>query len=94
MRRNEVTGLVLDPLDWPGKQNRAEDRANVAGIHWHLVAEAATDVRRDDPDHVLRKLRNDRHRGPDDVRCLGGHVDGQLGRRRVVVRDRSAALDG
>ena len=91
--RDEVAGLVLDPLHRPLQQDRGQDRADVAGIHRHLVAEPAADVRGDDPDHVLGQLGDQRYRGPDDVRRLGGHVHGELGRGPVEVRDRPAALD-
>ena len=46
-----------------------------------------------DPDHVLGQLGDQRDRGPDDVRRLRRHVDGQLRRGPVEVRDRPAALD-
>ena len=42
---------------------------------------------------MLGQLGHERDRRPDDVRGLRGHVDGQLGRRPVEVRDGSAALD-
>jgi hypothetical protein len=90
---DQVPGLVLDPLDRALQQDRGQDRADVAGVDRHLVAEPAADVRRDDPDHVLGQFRDHGHRGPDDVRRLRGHVDRQLGRRPVEVGDGRAALD-
>ena len=90
---DEVARLVLDPLDRPLQQDRGQDRADVPRVDRHLVAETAADVRGDDPDHVLGQLGHQRHRGPDDVRRLGGHVDGELGGGPVEVRDRPAALD-
>ena len=91
--RDQVAGPVLDPLHRPLQQDRGEDRHDVAGVDRHLVAEAAAEVGRDDPDHVLGQLGHQRHRGPDDVRRLRGHVDGQLRGRPVEVGDRPAALD-
>ena len=90
---DQVAGLVLDPLHRPLEQDRGEDRHDVARVDRHLVAEAAAEVGRDDADHVLGQLGDQRHGGPDDVRRLGGHVDGELGRRPVEVGDRAAALD-
>ena len=92
-RRGQVAGLVLDPLHRLADQDRGQDRGDVAGVDRHLVAEAAADVRRHDPDHVLGQLRHERHGRPDDVRRLRGHVDGELAGARVVVGDRAAALD-
>ena len=91
--RDQVAGLVLDPLDRPLQQDGGQDRADVAGVDRDLVAEPAADVRGDDPDHVLGQLGHQRHRGPDDVRGLGGHVDGELRGGPVEVGDRPAALD-
>ncbi len=91
--RDQVAGLVLDPLHRPLQQDRGQDGADIAGIDRHLVAEAAADVRRDDPDHVLGQLGDQRDRGADDVRRLRRHVHRELGRGPVVVRDRAAALD-
>ena len=90
---DQVAGLVLDPLDRPLQQDRGQDRADVPGVDRHLVAEAAADVRRDDPDHVLGQFGDHRDRRPDDVRRLRGHVDGELRRGPVEVGDRPAALD-
>jgi hypothetical protein len=90
---DEVAGLVLDPLHRALEQDRGQDRADVAGVDRHLVAEAAADVGRDDPDHLLGDLGHHRDRGPDDVRRLAGHVDGELRGGPVEVGDRAAALD-
>ena len=90
---DEVARLVLDPLHRALKQDRGQDRADVSGVDGHLVAEAAADVGRDDPDHVLGEFGHHRDRGADDVRRLGGHVDGELRGRPVEVRDGAAALD-
>ena len=91
--RDEVAGLVLDPLDRALEQDRGQDRADVARVDRHLVAEAAADVGRDDPDHLLGDLGHHRDRGPDDVRRLAGHVDRELAGGPVEVGDRAAALD-
>ena len=86
---------VLSSIHFTGplEQDRGQDRADVAGVDRHLVAEAAADVGRDDPDHLLGDLGHHRDRGADDVRRLGGHVDGELGGGPVEVGDRAAALD-
>ena len=49
----EVLRARLDPLHRPADLERADDRAHVAGIDRHLVAEAAAQVRRDHVDLVL-----------------------------------------
>ena len=89
---DQVARAVLDPLHRPLGEDRGQDRHHVARVDRHLVAEAAAEVGADDPDHVLGQLGHQRHRGADDVRRLGGHVDGQLLRRPVEVGDRAAAL--
>ena len=76
--RDQVAGPVLDPLDRSLGEDRGEDRDDVARVDRHLVAEAAAEVGRDDPDHVLGQLGDEGDRGAHDVRRLGGHVDGQL----------------
>ena len=55
---DQVAGAVLDPFHRTFEEDRSQDRGDVAGIHGDLVAEPAADVRRDDPDHVLGKLRH------------------------------------
>ena len=90
---DQVPGLVLDPLDRALQQDGSQDGADVPGVDGDLVAEAAADVGGDDPDHVLRQFGDQRDRGPDDVRRLGRHVYGELGRGPVEVRDRAAAFD-
>ena len=54
---DEVLGAVLGPLDRLAGDHRADDRADVAGIDRHLVAEAAADVGGDHPDAVLLDAR-------------------------------------
>ena len=89
---DQVPGAVLDPLHRALQQDRRQDRGHIARVDRHLVAEPAAEVRGDDADHVLGQLGDQCHRRPDDVRSLGGHVDGQLRRRPVEVGDRAAAL--
>src|SRR6202795_2797470 len=48
--RDEVLGAVLDPLDRPPEQETCSGRDDIARIDGYLVAEAAPDVGRDDPD--------------------------------------------
>ena len=91
--RDQVAGPVLDPFHRPFQEDRGQDRCHIPRVHRHLVAEPAPDVRGDDPDHLLGQLGDQSHRGPDDVGCLGRHVDSQLGCRPVEIGDRPAALD-
>jgi hypothetical protein len=74
-RRGEILGTGLDPLDRPPELQRANDRADVAGVDRHFVAEAAANVWRDDVDLVLRNTGHQRERGPVNVRRLGGNVE-------------------
>ena len=71
-RGHEVLRAILDPLHRHAGDDRAGDRAHVAGVDRHLVAETPADVRAADPDHVLRE--------PRDVR-IDGAVDTGAGRR-------------
>ena len=58
--RHQVLAAVLHPLDRLAGQDRADDRADVAGVDRDLVAEAAADVGRDDADLVLGQAGDDR----------------------------------
>ena len=89
---HQVLGAVLDPLDRHAGDDRAGDRAHVARIDRHLVAEAAADVVALDPDHVLGEpgdVRVDRAVG---VRRLVAVVDVELAGLRVEVGDDPARL--
>ena len=89
---HEVLGPVLGPLHRPAGEHRADDRADVAGVDRHLVAEAAADVRRDHPDPVLGDAGEHRVQRAVRVRCLGGRPEGELLLDPVVVGDRPAGL--
>ena len=91
-RRREVFRPRLDPLDRAPEFQRADDRADVARVHRHLVAKAAADVRRDDVDLVFRNAGHQRERGPVDVRRLGRDVELQAS-HRVEVRHAAAGLE-
>ena len=58
--RDQVSGAVLDPLHRPADQERGRRRDDVAGVDRHLVAEAAAQVGRDDPDLLLGQARDER----------------------------------
>ena len=91
--RHQVLGAVLDPLHRHAGDDRAGDRAHVARVDRHLVAEAAADVVAADPDHVLGQagdVRVDRAVG---VRRLVAVVDVELAGLRVEVGDDPARLE-
>ena len=92
-RGDEVAGAVLDPLHGPPDQERRRRGDDVAGVDRHLVAEAAAQVGRDDPDLVLGQAGHEREERAVHVRGLRGHVDRRLARRRVDVGDAAAALE-
>ncbi len=91
--RHQILRAVLDPLDRNAGDDRARDRAHVARIHGHLVAEAAADVVAADPDHVLGEPGHVRVHGAVRVRCLIAVVDVELAGLRVEVRDHPARLE-
>ncbi len=91
--RDQVAGAILDPLDRPADQQRRGRGDDVARVDRDLVAEAAADVRRHDPDLVLGQPGDDGEQRAMHVRRLGGHVDRGLAGRRVDVRDAAAALE-
>src|SRR5207342_3151579 len=68
--RHQVLRTVLDPLDRLAGDDRADDRADVAGIDGHLVPEAAPDVVGHDPDHLLGQPGDLGVHGPVEVRRL------------------------
>ena len=72
--------------------HRADDRADVARVDRHLVAEPAADVRRDDPDLVLGQAGDQRVQRAVRVRCLGGAPDRELPGHRVHVGHGAAGL--
>ena len=92
-RRHEVLGAVLDPLDRDAGDDRAGDRAHVARIHRHLVAEAAADVLAADADHVLGEPGDVRVDRAVRVRRLVAVVDVELAGLRVEVGDHPARLE-
>ena len=90
--RHQVLGAVLDPLDRHAGDDRAGDRAHVARVDRHLVAEAAADVVAADPDHVLGEAGHVRVHGAVRVRRLVAVVDVELAGLRVEVGDHPARL--
>ena len=90
--RHQVLRAVLHPLDRPAGVDRGDDRAHVAWIHRHLVAEPAADIRGDDADLVLGQPGEQRVDGAVGVRRLGRAPHGQLARHRVELRHRPAGL--
>ena len=92
-RGDQVAGAVLDPLDRLSDQERGGRGHHVAGVDRHLVAEAAADVGRDDPDLVLGQPGHHREQRAVRVRCLRGHVDRGLAGGGVHVRHAAAALE-
>ena len=91
--RDQVPRAVLDPLHRPADQQRGRRRDDVARVDRHLVAEAAADVGRDDPDLVLGQPGDDGEQRPVRMWSLRRHVDRRLAGRRVDVRDAAAALE-
>ena len=83
---------IFDPLDRPPEHDRGDDRGDVARVDADLVAEAAADVRRDDPHLALRDAREQRHHRAHHVRRLRGDVDRQLPVDLVERGDAAAGL--
>ena len=91
-RRHQVLRAVLDPFHrYPG-DDRADHGADVAGIDGDLVAEAATDVGRDDLDLVLRQPGHDGVDGAVGVGRLAGDPARQLPGHLVHVGHGAARL--
>ena len=94
--RLEVLHAVLDPLHRLAGEHRGGHRDDVARIDRHLAAEAAADVRRDDPDLVLGQADvagHQREHRADGVRRLRGHPHRELLVDLVEARDAAARLD-
>ena len=95
--RLKIFHPVLDPLHRLAGQDRGRNGDHIAGVNRNLAAETAADIRRDDADLLFGKSHVSRHQGkdgPDSVRRLGRHPDGQLPVHLVEVRDATAGLDG
>jgi hypothetical protein len=82
-RRQEVLATCLDPLHRPPEPSRHRRQQHVLGIHVPLGAEAAADVRRDDPYLLFREAQ-----GCSDRRA---HSERHLGRRPTVSRPSGAS---
>ena len=91
-RGHQVLGPVLDPLHRRPGDDRARDRAHVARIDGHLVAEAAADVVALDPDHVLGQAGDLGVDRAVRVRRLVAVVEVELAGLRVEVGDHPARL--
>ena len=89
---HQVLRPVLHPLDRAAGDHRADDRTDITRVHRGLVAEAAADVRGDDPDLVLGQAKEQRVQRPVRVRGLRGGPHGQLPADLVHVGDRPARL--
>ena len=89
---HQVLGAVLDPLHRRAGDDRADDRADVAGVDPDLVAEPAADVRGDHLDLVLGQPGDQRVDRAVRVRRLRGGVDRELAGDRVHAGDRAAGL--
>ena len=89
----EVLGAVLGPLHRPAGDHRADDGAHVARVDRDLVAEAAADVGRDDPDAVLGDAGVVGVQRAVRVRRLGRAREGELLLDAVVVGHRAAGLE-
>ena len=88
----EVPGAVLHPLHGLAGRESGHDRDDVARVDRHLPTKAASDVRRDDADLVLRKAAHEREDRPNRMGSLRRHPDRQL-THGVDLRDASAGLD-
>ena len=88
----EVLAAVLHPLDRLAEQQRADDRAHVARVDRHLVAEPAADIGRDDPDLVLGQAGHQRVQRAVRVRCLRRRPQRELSGHRVQIGDRTAGF--
>src|SRR5919201_1069882 len=92
-RRDEVLRPIFDPLDRTSEAHREMADVRLPGIDWDLAAEPAADVRGDHVDQMLRMLQDDRQHEAMDEGVLGGDVEGEFPRRRLVARDRGPGLD-
>jgi hypothetical protein len=91
-RRDQVARPVLDPLDRHAGDDRARDRAYVAGVDGDLVAEAPADVVALDADHVLGEAGDVGVDRAVRVRRLVAVVDVELAGLGVEVGDDPAGL--
>ena len=84
----------LDPLAGPPQHQRGHRGQHVTRIDRHLVAEAASDVRRHDAGGVFLKRRDQGKDRPVGMRRLGGHKYVGAARERVVVHHAAAGFQG
>ena len=89
---DEVLVAVLHPLHRLAGDDAGDDGAHVSGVDRDLVAEATADVRRDDPDLVLREPGDDRIQGAVGVGRLRRRPQREPAVDAVVVGDGAAGL--
>jgi hypothetical protein len=87
-----VLAARLGPLDRPAELAGDDQREDLLGVDVELGAEAATDVRGDDAQLVLRDARGQRQHHPQDVRDLRGRPHRELVRRGDRRHDDAAGL--
>jgi hypothetical protein len=90
---HERFGSGRRPLHGPAQFLRGERDERFLGVVIDLRSKPAAHIRRDDAKLVFRDPENEcSHQKPDDVRILGGCVEGVLVVRTVVVADGAARL--
>jgi len=92
-RRQEVLATCLDPLHRPPEPSRHRRQQHVLGIHVPLGAEAAADVRRDDPYLLFREAQGCSDRRAHGERHLGRRPDRQPAVGRLRLGEDAARLD-
>ena len=77
----KILHTILNPLDRFSRQHRGRHGNDVAWVDWHLAAETAAEVGRDDADLVFGQsyvTGDECEHGAYRVRRLGGHPHRQL----------------
>ena len=92
VRDEQAVGAGLGVLDRLADALRREERQHLLGDQLQLAAEPAADVRRDDPDLLLRRTGQQRQQEAQDVRDLGGRPDGESAAATRRVDDDAARL--
>ena len=92
-RRGGVLAARLDPFDRRAEAHGEVPDQRLLGVDVQLGAEAAADLRRDDPQLVLRHREHPGQQRPDQVRNLGRGPQRQRLFAGVIRRDHAARLD-
>ena len=92
----EIFHTVFNPLHGFANEHRSCNGNYVAGIHRNFAPKTTPNIGGNDPNFFFRKAHVSSYQGnhrTNRVRCLGGHVHGEVGFNRVKIRDTTTGFN-